>query len=266
MADFNGVIMKISLYQMHIAWENKEENYYRVNQELKAAYERNIDLFILPEMSFTGFSMNTDVTKECNYETINRMSGFAKQYHMALGFGWVKDCGNKSENHYTVISKEGKVISDYAKIHPFSYSGEDEKFQGGEDIVCFELQGIKFSNFICYDLRFPEIFQIASKDAHVIIVSANWPEKRREHWKCLLQARAIENQTYILAVNCIGNIGGLDYSGDSCIINPNGEVVAELPKKEGILEYELIDDVNDFRNAFQIKNDRREELYYKYIK
>ena len=189
------------------------------------------------------------------------MQQYAVQYHISIGFGWVKDCGEKSENHYTIVNKAGKIISDYAKIHPFSYSGEDIKFQGGNKIAVFELDNIKFSTFICYDLRFPEIFQAASKTANIIIVPANWPASRSEHWKCLLRARAIENQVYILAINCVGEVGGLHYSGDSCVINPNGEILMELSGQEGVLEYELLDDVGDFRNSFQVKNDRREDLY-----
>ena len=258
--------MKIALYQMHIEWENKEKNYLRAEQKLKTAYDRNVDLLLLPEMSFTGFSMNTAATKERDHETINKMSDYAIQYNTAIGFGWVKDCGEKSENHYTIVNKEGKVISDYAKIHPFSFSGEDRKFCGGEDLAVFVLCGMIFSTFICYDLRFPEIFQAVSGKADVICVPANWPKKRREHWKCLLQARAIENQVYILAINCFGNIGEIDYSGDSCIINPNGEILAELSEQENVLEYELQNDVEKFRNAFQIKADRREELYRRFMK
>lgn len=257
--------MKVALYQMNIAWEDKEANYTAVERKLQEACQKHTELFLLPEMSFTGFSMNTDVTKESNYATVNQMRSYAKQYNMAIGFGWVKDCGKKSENHYTIVDKYGEVISDYAKIHPFSFSGENEKFQGGDKIVDFELEGIRFSNFICYDLRFPEIFQIASKASHVIIVPANWPEKRREHWRCLLKARAIENQAYIVAINCVGKIGDVDYSGDSCVINPDGKVIAELPGQEGILEYELIDDAEHFRNTFQVKKDRREGLYYRYV-
>lgn len=258
-------VMKLAVYQMHIEWENKEKNYIQVEQKLKAVYERGIDLFLLPEMSFTGFSMNTDVTKENGCETINKISDYAKRYHIAIGFGWVKDCGEKSENHYTVVDKEGNIISDYAKIHPFSFSGEDQKFRGGEKIIAFELGGVIFSTFICYDLRFPEVFQVASRMSNVILVPANWPKKRREHWKCLLQARAIENQVYIMAVNCVGNIGGIDYSGDSCVINPNGEILAELSEQNNVLEYELTDDVEKFRKAFQIKADRREDLYRKFM-
>lgn len=253
--------MKVALYQTNIIWEDKEKNYVHLEERLKETENKKIDLFLLPEMSFTGFSMNTEMTKEGNFETVNKISNYAKTYHIAIGFGWVKDCGEKSENHYTIVDKEGKVISDYAKIHPFSFAGEDKKFQGGEKIDIFKLNGITFSTFICYDLRFPEIFQIASKKAHVILVPANWPQKRREHWKCLLQARAIENQVYIIAVNCVGEIGGVMYSGDSCIIDPNGEVFIAVFGQEKILEYDLLDDVIEFRNAFQVKNDRREDLY-----
>lgn len=254
--------MKIALYQMNIVWEDKEQNYSSLEGVLKQEYDKGINLLILPEMSFTGFSMNTAKTRENNLQTIDKISYFAKTYQMAIGFGWVKDCGEKSENHYTVISREGKVVSDYAKIHPFSFAGEDQKFQGGEKIVYFELDGIVFSTCICYDLRFPEIFQIASKKAQVILVPANWPEKRREHWNCLLKARAIENQVYIIGVNCIGEIGGVTYSGDSCVIDPNGEIRQTADAQEMVIEYELMNDVEQFRNSFQVKQDRKEQLYY----
>lgn len=257
--------MKIALCQTSIIWEDKEKNYIHLEEQLKETENKKIDLFLLPEMSFTGFSMNTEMTKESNFETVNKISNYAKTYHTAIGFGWIKDCGEKSENHYTIVDKEGKVISDYTKIHPFSFAGEDEKFQGGEKIDIFELNGIKFATFICYDLRFPEIFQIVSKKAHVILVPANWPQKRREHWKCLLQARAIENQVYIIAVNCVGETGGVIYSGDSRVINPNGDTMMELSEQEGLLEYQLSDDVDNFRNSFQVKKDRKENLYYKYM-
>lgn len=256
--------MKVALFQMHIAWEDKGKNYIHVEQYLRMAHEKKIELFLLPEMSFTGFSMNTDLTQESGIETINKMKEYAQQYCIAIGFGWVKDCGEKSENHYTIINRKGEIVSDYAKIHPFSFSGENQKFKGGEKIIVFELSEMKCSTFICYDLRFPEVFQIASKEAHVIIVPANWPTARREHWKCLLRARAIENQVYMIAINCVGEMNGLSYSGDSCVINPNGEVIVELADQEGMIEYELVDDVKNYRDAFQVKKDRRDDLYIRY--
>lgn len=258
--------MKIVLCQTNIKWEDKKVNIARAEKYIADMAQEETELILFPEMSFTGFSMNTEETKESDYRTVNRMKEYASQYGIAIGFGWVKDCIEKSENHYTIVDNTGKMISDYSKIHPFSYSGEDKKFRGGEDIVTFQLNGISFSTFICYDLRFPEVFQTASKTANVILMPANWPASRREHWKCLLQARAIENQVYIFAINCVGTVGNMYYSGDSCVINPDGKVIMELSAQEGIIKYELLDDVETFRNAFQVKNDRREDLYEKYVR
>lgn len=246
---------------MHIEWEDKLANLAKLEEQLKVASEKQADVLFLPEMSFTGFSMNTDVTKEADVKTVERVSTLARQYRVAIGFGWVKDCGQKAENHYTIVDKSGACLSDYAKLHPFSYSGEDQKFRGGDKLVSFVLNDVPCSSVICYDLRFPEIFQLASKTAHVIVVPANWPAKRSSHWKILLQARAIENQVYILATNCVGQIDGLYYSGDSCVINPDGQVQEMLSDEEGLIIYDLEDDVEQYRSRFPVKKDRREDLY-----
>lgn len=258
--------MRIAAYQMQIAWENKEENFRRLEKKLREASEKQVDLLLLPEMSFTGFSMNTELTKEANQETVEKVKSLAAAYGMAIGFGWVLDCGEKCENHYTVVSQYGEILSDYAKIHPFSYSGEDEKFVGGEKLSAFRLQGIPFSTFICYDLRFPELFQCVSQNAHILLVPANWPAKRSHHWKSLLQARAIENQAYLIGINCVGMTGKLYYSGDSCMISPDGEILQELHDEEGLLVYDLTDDVESYRAAFPVKKDRRTELYQTFWK
>lgn len=256
--------IKIALAQTQIIWEDKARNYEIAEKRIEEAVGRKAEAVFFPEMSFTGFSMNTDSTKESGGQTIQRMRALAQQYHVSVGFGWVKDCieaCGKCENHYTVVDSTGRVLSDYAKLHPFSYSGEDLRFQGGNALTHFAINGIPCSNFICYDLRFPEIFQAVSRKAHVIIVPANWPAKRREHWKALLRARAVENQVYILAVNCVGEIGGVVYTGDSCVIDPDGSVMAELSGTEGVLLLELTDDAARFRGEFPVKQDRRETFY-----
>ena len=253
--------INIALAQTNIVWEDKEKNFKKAKSCIEQAAARGTEAIFFPEMSFTGFSMNTEITGELDGMTVDFVCETARKYHISVGFGWVKACGEKAENHYTVADKTGAVISDYAKIHPFSYSGEDKKFRGGEKLGFFELNGITFSNFICYDLRFPEIFQAASKRADVIIVPANWPAKRCEHWKTLLRARAIENQVYMLAVNCVGEIGGIEYTGDSMVINPNGDIQALTSSGEDILYYSLVNDVGEFRAAFPTKADRREALY-----
>lgn len=253
--------INVALAQTKIIWEDKEQNYALTKMRIEEAVCRGAEAVFFPEMSFTGFSMNTEDTKEQDAQTIQRMKEMAQQYQVSLGFGWVKDCEKRCENHYTIVDRKGIVLSDYAKLHPFSYAGEDLKFQGGSALASFSINGIACSCFICYDLRFPEIFQAASRTAHVIIVPANWPAKRSAHWKALLRARAIENQVYILAINCVGDIGGVDYTGDSCIIDPEGGIRVMLSGTEGNLCYTLTDNVESFRAAFPVKLDRREQFY-----
>lgn len=222
------------------------------------------ELFLLPEMSFTGFSMNTASTADHDEETLKLIKKIASQHHVSIGFGWVRAAADKCENVYTIVDPVGTVVSEYVKIHPFSYSNEDKFFVGGNQIITYKIGGISFSTFICYDLRFPELFRRVCKDVHAVIIPANWPAKRSDHWKTLLRARAIENQVYIFAVNCFGEINGISYSGDSCIIDPNGDIIADLSNKAGIIKYEFFDDTDRFRKSFPVLDDIKNEISIQY--
>jgi predicted amidohydrolase len=201
-----------------------------------------------------------------NNETSNFFASIANEFQMYIGYGWTKGTPNnkKAENHYSVIAPSGELISDYTKIHPFSYANEDQYFYAGDQLSQFSLNDFTVSTFICYDLRFPEVFQVTSVKSQLIIVAANWPEARREHWRCLLRARAIENQVYMIGVNCVGEIGNIKYAGDSCIIDPKGNMLAELSYQEGLLVYDIKNDVDQLRNEFPIKQDRKINLYKKF--
>lgn len=251
-------LMKIALVQSHIIWENRELNLSRF--ERSVSENTDADVFLLPEMSFTGFSMDTAKTADPKRETVSRVRAAAERYKVSIGFGWVRKTDGKCENVYTIVGRDGRVISEYAKIHPFSYSGEDQYFTGGSRIAVYRIGGIPFTTFICYDLRFPELFRTVCKDVHAVIIPANWPAKRSGHWKTLLKARAIENQVYIFAVNCVGEMAGQYYSGDSCVIDPNGDVLTELSDQEGVLKYELKDDTESYRRAFPVLNDIRTDF------
>lgn len=250
--------MKIEICQTNISFENKAVNLKKAEEIIANSKS---DIIFFPEMSFTGFSMNTQLIGENNNYTVDFIANLAIKYNKAIGFGWVYKDTDKGENHYTFIDNKGLEWSDYVKIHPFSYSGEDKYYKGGDKIIVYKYNDFKFCNFICYDLRFPEIFQTASKTADVITVAANWPESRREHWITLLKARAIENMCYIIAINCVGEINGLKYSGDSCVINPNGEIIEMISNKEGNIVVNLENDVDSYRKAFPTKQDRRENIY-----
>ncbi len=252
--------MKIVLCQNEIVWEDKKANIERAEQFIKNAAAQNADIIFFPEMSFTGFSLEIENTKECG-ESAEIIKDFAALYNIAVGFGWTRACENKAENVYSVIGSKGEELLNYVKIHPFSYSGEDKSFKSGNKLACFNYKGFNIGVLICYDLRFPEIFQALSAKADLIAVPACWPEKRSSHWKALLKARAIENQCYIAGINCVGNIGGLYYSGDSRIINPDGAVLDSISNEEKTLIAEIYNDVEKYRDSFPTKRDRKEELY-----
>lgn len=258
--------MKIALGQLSLYWEDKENNLKKVKDCLSLLASKQVSLFLLPEMSLTGFSMHTVKTKEAHKETVQKVKELSRQYQIAIGVGWVKDTGALCENHYSIIAPEGELL-DYAKLHPFRYGKEHQYFQGGTSLPVCTYKDFVIGVQICYDLRFPEPFQKLSKVADLIVVPANWPAKRREHWQCLLKARAIENMSYLAGVNCIGQMDGQEYTGDSALYAPDGAVqtpeVLSLKccETDQILLYCLTNDVCRYRSAFPVKEDRREDLY-----
>lgn len=254
--------MKISLCQYTIVWEDKDTNFEQCSDFVGRAMEEGSDLVLFPEMALTGFSMNVAVTAESGKETISRFSVLAKEKNVALGFGWVEKAGNRGRNHYTVVSRSGEVLSDYVKLHPFSFANETDHFEPGDSIPeIITIKGVKIATFICYDLRFPEIYQAVSNEADLIVTAANWPGARREHWRTLLKARAIENQMYIAGVNCYGDIGTLNYTGDSGFYTPQGILEGEI-EGEGIMTFVVdSEQVKSYRASFPLKNDRKTDFY-----
>lgn len=259
--------MIIALNETRIEWEDKKTNLDRLKKDLKDLKEYNLDIVLLPEMSFTGFSMNVKYTYDSHQYTIKRVMEIAAEYNVMIGFGWVDYNKEKFTNHYSVVDSN-HIIIDYIKIHPFSFGGEDAVFSGGDKLPLCSICGFNVGIQICYDLRFPDTFQILSKNASLIIVPANWPYKREAHWDVLLQARAIENQVYLAGINCIGEMDGMDYSGHSIIYSPDGKKCegVSIPLKTGNNAYlfEISNDVISYRNAFPVKKDRKEDLYRKF--
>lgn len=254
--------MIIGIVQMDIEWEDTYRNMNKIESFIEEAEEKNVELLLFPEMSLTGFTMDIDKHKLNEKEIINWLSKTAIKYNMNIGLGFGTVLDEKGLNEYIVISNQGILLGNYRKIHPFSYSGEDKKYDKGNDIISCSIGDINLTPFICYDLRFPEIFQIASKQSNLIIVAANWPQERENHWITLLKARAIENQCYIAGINRIGSGGGLNYNGSSMIIDPDGNVLNDISNAEGIISLEISKDkVDEIRRQFNLKKDRREKLY-----
>lgn len=218
--------MKIALIQMDIEWESKQENYATAEKFAKLASDEGCDIVVFPEMFNTGFSMNVaSIAEEEHGETSSVLSRMAKKYNINIIAGYVvKVLGEKKgQNIAVAYNRTGQYIAKYAKLHPFSFAGEGQYYIPGRVAVLFDIEGIKASIFICYDLRFPEVFRRLARDVQAIFVLANWPSERKEHWLALLKARAIENQCFVIGVNRIGEDGnGILYPGLSVIFGPSG--------------------------------------------
>lgn len=254
--------MRLALGQIDVYWEDKERNKEKCAQFISKAKGEKADIVIFPEMTLTGFSQNVEKIGEVDLDTVQWFRDQSIKHSIYTCFGYVEKDNLKGKNKLAIISPEGKEVCDYTKIHPFSYGGEDKFYYGGENVSLFEINGETISAFVCYDLRFPEIFQVVSKKAKLIIVIANWPQKRIEAWTTLLKARAIENQCYIAGVNRVGSGDGIEYSGDSMIISPKGEILASSNKKEELIICDIdMSQVEKVRRRFPFKRDRREELY-----
>ena len=236
----------------------------KVALALIAEHCTNTDLVVYPEMTLTGFTMESQKVKEdeLSSETITFFKEQAQKYKVSIAFGVVLSKGEKATNNLVVVSEQG-VLATYAKIHPFSYAGEDNYYQAGDELKKLTIGGATIGLTICYDLRFPELYQAYSKDCYVILNIANWPERRVSHWRALNKARAIENQVFMIAVNRIGTDGkGLQYVFSSHIVSPYGEELKGTSLSEEVVVYDLnLEEVAQYRAEFPVKNDRKITLY-----
>lgn len=257
--------MKIGLGQIDMGFEEPERAKALCRELLAGAGRDGVDFVVFPEMTLAGFTLRPETYGEQREgsPTIAFFREEARKNGTAICFGLPVHENGVSTNHSIILSKTGELLADYAKIHPFSYGAEARHYTGGSEIVSCLLDGVPISPFICYDLRFPEIFQIASRQSWLITVIANWPVSRIAHWKALLQARAIENQCFIVGVNRCGSGGGLDYSGDSMLFSPSGALVAHAAPGSSITVAEINpEDIPALRGKFPFKADRRPELYH----
>ena len=256
--------MRLGLAQTEPLWEDKRGNFEKAEYFLQEAREKEVDLLLFPEMSMTGFSMHPEKIGEerGNFATLEHFRERAKAYGMYVGVGYVEYRQPKSYNCYAILGPEGELLADYRKIHPFTFGTESVHYTGGEEIVSCRVKEFTVAPFICYDLRFPEIFQIASREAGLIVVPANWPSERREQFMTLLKARAIENQCYVAGINRVGRARTLSYRGDSVVADPFGQVIAKGGSGEMIVTADLDGKlVEDYRREFPAKKDRRDDLY-----
>lgn len=241
--DSKAQAMTVLGLQMDIAWEEKPANFATVRRMLASAPPARDALVVLPEMFATGFSMNVGLVAEpYQGETERFLSSLAREHGVFLVAGAaIRGKDGRARNKALVFSPAGELIGFYAKMRPFAPGGEAEHYTAGERTVTFRWQDGAVAPFICYDLRFPELFREAAAAARpeLFVVIASWPEKRVSHWVRLLQARAIENQAYVLGVNRVGQDPYYRYPGRSMLVDFNGDILADAGEKEGVVRAEL---------------------------
>ncbi len=234
--------MDIIALQYDVAWEDKQANHQKV-QELVAANPINPgSLLILPEMFDTGFSFNTGNTAESNdgpSHVFLKDLAQQKSIYIHAGLTYRPEQG-QCQNQAVTINPQGEIIHRYTKIHTFTPGGETDCFEQGRTVSPYQINDFTICPFVCYDLRFPEIFRMAMNvPTDFFTVIASWPAKRKDHWLSLLKARAIENQAYVLGLNRIGTDEYHAYDGHSILFNPKGECIVSLENNEAILQAQI---------------------------
>jgi len=250
--------------QIDIEWEDKAANHTYVREFLQQAAPAPNSLIILPEMFATGFSMNVEaIADDEDRTTQDFLSGLAAEFKaFVLGGIVIHSKDGRGLNQTVVYTPSGSELTRYTKLYPFSYAGETEYYTPGTEIQTFSCNSFVVAPFICYDLRFPEAFRAATKQgAQLLIVIANWPAAREEHWMSLLKARAIENQAFVIGVNRCGVDPNHTYSGRSRIIDPRGEILSAAGSSEGWVEAQLdLQDLLNYRSEFPALEDMRDDI------
>ncbi len=256
--------MRVAAIQHDIAWCDREANFAHLAPLIAGAAAAGARLILLSETFSTGFATDRDDLGEPEGGPSSQfLSEQARLHGVWIGGSCPEIAADapaddqRPYNTLVLVAPDGTQHR-YRKIHPFTYGGETKHFRAGDQFVTVDVEGLRVTLFVCYDLRFADEFWQRADDTDVYLVPANWPEARRLPWMALLQARAIENMAYVVGCNRVGSGNGLAYCGDSRIIDPLGEILASASQTESILLAEIsAERVADVRDRFRFLEDRR---------
>ena len=236
-------LLKITTFQTYLFWENIDKNLEYLTLRLTSIRETT-DLIVLPEMFNTGFSMNPDqLAEKMNGKSMKWMHEQAKKYKCVVTGSIIINEKNNNYNRLIWMRPDGSYEY-YDKRHLFGLGEEDQHYKAGAKKLFVELKGWKICPVICYDLRFPVWLRNTNQEYDLLLIVANWPERRSLHWRSLIPARAIENQAFVVGVNRVGHDGNEVYhSGDSMCIDPNGKVIYYKPNDEDLYTFSIKKDV-----------------------
>ncbi len=225
--------LRVTLVQTYLHWEDKAANLQQLEEKL-APLAGHTDLVILPEMFTTGFTMNpAKLAEPMDGATLQWLSAQSQDLGAVVTGSFIAQEQNNFYNRLVWMRPDGSY-EQYDKRHLFTYAQEHEHYTAGTQRLLVEWKGWKILPLICYDLRFP-VWSRNTDQYDLLIYIANFPERRSHAWKALLVARAIENQSFTIGVNRVGNDGNnIYYAGDSCLIDYNGQVIHQVSHLENV--------------------------------
>lgn len=256
---------RVAAVQFNIALGEVDVNLSRVEQTLARLAEQDVRLAVLPEMWSAGYDYKRLAKHaEETPRVIESLAKRSREFNMIVIGSLPEQDGDRIYNTAHVIDR-GEMIGSYRKLHMFSTMGEDRFLSAGNKSLVVSTSVGRIGVAICYDLRFPELFRkMALEGAEIICLPAEWPKPRQEHWRTLLRARAMENQLFVVATNCCGIQGKLDFFGMSLLLSARGDILAEGGETDteliATLDYQ---ELVDYRSQIRCYNDRRPEIYGK---
>lgn len=256
---------KIALAQLELELANPEGNYLAAKESVAEAASQGADLVLLPELWASGYDLRNArrYASPLGEGWFARMQDLAREHRIALGGSMIEEQGDKLFNTFLLVDQKGAELGQYRKTHLFDLINEKAYFSAGSRLALVDSPWGVIGLALCYDLRFPELFRAyALKGAETILLIAEWPRRRIAHWDVLLQARAIENQCFIAAVNKVGTSKGELLGGNSAVINPMGEILTHGGEDPGVYTAAVdTEEIAKARKWMPVFNDRNPGVY-----
>src|SRR3954463_12200481 len=216
--------LDVALGEYDTRWHDPEGSLSSARQIAHQARAAGADLLVLPEMCATGFTMQAEKFAEpVDGASVRALSAIATEEKLWIVAGLAMRKEGQFVNSALAFAPDGSVAASYDKQRLFGFAEETTVYSAGNKACIVSVGGVSLALFVCFDLRFPELFREVAAETDALIVIANWPSARQEHWDILTRARAIENQCYLIGVNRIGEGGGLTYEGGSVVVDPWGK-------------------------------------------
>lgn len=259
------MMLHVALAQIDIHFGSPDANLATVRALAATAAVRGADLLVLPELWSTGYDLQraAELAAPPGQGIHAQLAALAREQQLAIAGSTLTQGPGQPTNTATVYGADGTLLASYAKLHLFGLMEEDKYLEAGTTLTVFDAPWGRTGLAICYDLRFPEVFRsYALQGAAVVVLPAEWPTVRLEHWRTLVRARAMENQCFMLATNRVGHDPANAFGGHSLVVDPGGQVVVEGGDRAELLFAHLdLAQVQAVRAHMRVLADRRPDVY-----